>query len=118
MRPNSPHSRLRCALIIAFNLLLLALSEHAGFAASYAIAAVALVTLITTYLAGATTKRKTAALIGAALAASYAALYVILLSADYAWLFGSLLLFLILAALMLATRRLNWARVGREDSGQ
>jgi inner membrane protein len=104
--------------LATFYLLLLALSEHAGFAASYAIAAAALVTLITTYLAGATTKRKTAVLIGAALAASYAALYVILLSADYALLFGSVLLFLILASLMLATRRLNWARMGREDSGQ
>jgi inner membrane protein len=104
--------------LATFYLLLLALSEHAGFAASYAIAAAALVALITTYLAGAIAQRKIATLIGAALAASYAALYVILLSADYALLFGSLLLFLILASLMLATRRLNWARMGREDSGQ
>jgi inner membrane protein len=104
--------------LATFYLLLLALSEHAGFSASYAIAAAALVTLVTTYLAGATAKRKTAALIGAGLAASYAALFVILLSADYALLFGSLLLFLILAALMLTTRRLNWARLGHEDPGQ
>jgi inner membrane protein len=50
--------------------------------------------------------------IGAALAASYAALYGILLSEDYALLFGSLLLFVILAALMLATRKLDWGRLG------
>jgi inner membrane protein len=102
--------------LATFYLLLLALSEHVGFAVSYAIAAAALVTLITVYIAGATTNRKAAAGIGAALAASYAALYVILLSEDYALLYGSLLLFVILATLMLATRRLDWARVGRESS--
>jgi inner membrane protein len=44
-------------------------------------------------------------------------LYVILLSEDYALLLGSLLLFVILAGLMLATRRLDWALVSRKDSG-
>jgi inner membrane protein len=101
-----------------FYLLLLALSEHVGFAASYAVASAALVTLITTYIVGATTNRRAATGIGAALAASYGVLYVILLSQDYALLFGSLLLFVILAALMLATRRLDWATIGREESQQ
>lgn len=101
-----------------FYLLLLALSEHLGFAVSYAVAATALVALITTYIAGATDNRRATAVIGAALATSYAVLYVILLSQDDALLFGSLLLFAILAALMLSTRRLNWAKVGRAESGQ
>jgi inner membrane protein len=101
-----------------FYLLLLALSEHVGFAASYAVASTALVALITTYIVGATTNRRAATGIGAALAASYGVLYVILLSQDYALLFGSLLLFVILAALMLATRRLDWATIGREESQQ
>lgn len=100
--------------LATFYLLLLALSEHFGFGVSYAVAASALVALITSYIAGATSSRKSAASIGMALAASYAALYVILLSAEYALLYGSVLLFGILAALMLATRRLDWARVGRE----
>ena len=98
--------------LATFYLLLLAFSEHIGFAASYAIGAAALVALITAYIAGATSNRKFAVGIGAALAAAYGALYVILLSEDYALLLGSLLLFLILAALMLATRRLDWAKVG------
>lgn len=101
-----------------FYLLLLALSEHVGFAASYAVASTALVVLITTYIVGATTNRQAATGIGAALAASYGVLYVILLSQDYALLFGSLLLFVILAALMLATRRIDWATSGREESQQ
>jgi inner membrane protein len=102
--------------LATFYLLLLALSEHVGFAIAYTIAAVALVTLITTYIAGATGNRRAAGWIGAALATAYAALYVILLSEDYALLFGSLLVFAVLAALMLATRRLDWTTVGRRDS--
>jgi inner membrane protein len=100
--------------LATFYLLLLALSEHVGFALSYAVAAAALVALITTYIAGATDNRLAAFAIGAALASTYGILYVILLSADYALLFGSLLLFTILAALMVATRRLDWSKVGRD----
>jgi hypothetical protein len=37
---------------------------------------------------------------------------------DVNYRFGSLLLFVVLAALMLATRRLDWATLGREGSGQ
>jgi inner membrane protein len=102
--------------LATFYLLLLALSEHLGFAASYAVAAMALVALITTYIAGATNNRNAALGMGAALAVCYGVLYVILLSEDYALLFGSLLLFAILAGLMLATRGLDWSKVGREDS--
>jgi inner membrane protein len=102
--------------LATFYLLLLALSEHVGFGLSYALAAAALVALITTYIAGATTNRRAAMGIGAALTASYGVLYLILLSEEDALLFGSLLLFAILAALMLATRRLDWAKIGREDS--
>jgi inner membrane protein len=97
--------------LATFYLLLLALSEHWGFGISYAAAAAALVMLTTVYIAGATRIRHAAWGIGAALAASYAALYVILLSEDYALLFGSLLLFTILATLMLATRRVDWSTI-------
>jgi inner membrane protein len=104
--------------LATFYLLLLALSEHIGFALSYGLAAAALDALITTYIAGATNNRFAAAGIGGALASTYGTLYVILLSEDYALLFGSLLLFVILAALMVATRRLDWSKVGRENAGQ
>jgi inner membrane protein len=99
--------------LATFYLLLLALSEHISFGIAYAIAAGALVALITMYIAGATTNPRSAWGIGAALSASYAALYVILVSDDNALLYGSLLLFAILATLMLSTRRLDWAKVGR-----
>jgi inner membrane protein len=98
--------------LAAFYLLLLALSEQIGFAFSYALAAVALVALITTYLAGAIRNRRAIVAIAAALSATYGILYVILLSEDYALLYGSLLVFAILATLMITTRRLAWAQVG------
>ncbi len=50
------------------------------------------------------------------MAAAYGVLYVILLSQDDALLWGSLLVFVILAALMLATRRLDWRNIGDEAS--
>lgn len=116
LRLHPMHYLLVGLALAIFYLPLLALSEHAGFGVSYAVAAAALVTLITTYIAGATTSLKSALGMGAALAAAYTALYVILLSEDYALLLGSLLLFTILTALMLATRRLDWATVGRRQS--
>jgi inner membrane protein len=113
MRLHPMHYLLVGLALATFYLLLLALSEHVGFGVSYAVAAGALVALITSYISGATNNRLAAGGIGAALAASYGLLYVILLSQDYALLLGSLLLFAILAALMLATRRLDWANLRR-----
>jgi inner membrane protein len=113
MRLHPMHYLLVGLALATFYLLLLALSEHIGFGVSYAIAAGVLVALITSYISGATSNRLAAGGIGAALAASYGLLYVILLSQDYALLLGSLLLFGILAALMLATRRLDWANIRR-----
>jgi inner membrane protein len=45
---------------------------------------------------------------GAALAALYAMLYALLQAQDYSLLGGSLLLFALLAAIMLATRGVDW----------
>lgn len=101
--------------LATFYLLLLALSEHIGFGFAYFAASAALVALITAYVTGATDNRLAAFGIGAALSATFGVLYVVLLSEDYALLFGSLLLFTVLAALMLATRRLDWSKVGREN---
>jgi len=43
----------------------------------------------------------------------YAALYGLLVSEDNALVLGSGLLFVILAAIMLATRKLDWYQLGR-----
>jgi inner membrane protein len=93
-----------------FFLLLIALGEHLVFAQAYVLAAGALVTLLAIYVAGVTSNRRAGMAIGAGLAACYGCLYLILQSEDYALLLGSLLAFGVLAATMLATRRLQWGQ--------
>jgi len=91
-----------------FFLLLTALSEHIDFAVAYAAATAACVGLITTYLVRVLKSARIALAFGAALGALYAMLYALLKAEDYAPLGGALLLFGLLAAVMLATRRVEW----------
>jgi inner membrane protein len=95
--------------IAVFFLLLLALSEHIDFAAAYASAAAACIALLTFYLRHPLgTARRSAAFLGF-FSAMYASLYVLLRSEDHALLMGSLLVFGLLAAAMVATRRIDWS---------
>jgi inner membrane protein len=91
-----------------FFLLLTALSEHIAFEFAYAAAALACVLVIATYLVHALRSVKAAALFGATLAGVYGILYLLLKAEDYSLLGGSLFLFGLLAALMIATRRVDW----------
>ena len=91
-----------------FFLLLVALSEHIAFGAAYTVATAACVGIITLYLSRVLHSTPLGVAFGAALAALYAMLYALLQAEDYALLGGSILLFTLLAALMLATRRVDW----------
>ena len=91
-----------------FFLLLAALSEHVAFALAYAIASIACVGLITAYLVRVLRSMPLGLAYGGALGSLYAVLYALLQSEDYALLGGTLLLFGLLAAVMLATRRVDW----------
>jgi inner membrane protein len=91
-----------------FFLLLTALSEHIAFATAYAIATVACVGVITAYLVYVLRSALVASAFGSGLAALYGMLYALLQAEDYSLLGGALLLFALLAALMLATRRVDW----------
>jgi len=95
-----------------FFLLLTALSEHIDFAAAYAIASFACVGLVTGYLVRVLRSAGIGLAFGGALAALYAMLYALLKAEDYSLLGGSLLLFGLLAALMIATRRVDWYGLG------
>jgi inner membrane protein len=95
-----------------FFLLLLSFSEHIGFAAAYAVSATACVGLITFYISHALTSRTVGFTFGTALAGLYGLLYGILSSEDYALLMGSLLVFGLLTAVMVLTRRVNWSALG------
>ena len=94
-----------------FFLLLTALSEHIAFSAAYAIAATACVGLVSAYLVRVLGSARLGLGFGAALAALYAMLYALLKAEDYSLLGGSLFLFGLLAAVMLATRRVDWYRL-------
>lgn len=91
-----------------FYLLLIALSEHVSFLLAYWSAASALVALIGIYLAGALRARRRGILAGGAMALVYGILYALVLSEDYALLMGAIVLFIILGAVMVATRHVNW----------
>jgi inner membrane protein len=94
--------------LTVFYLLLISLSEHLDFTWAYVIAAVASTGLLTLYFGAILHSRKLGLLLGGGLLSLYAVLYVILQAEDNALLMGSLLIFAILAALMLATRHLDW----------
>ena len=80
------------AALTMFYLLLLALSEHVGFGAAYAIAASTVVLMITSYVAAALGRWQRAVLVGAMQTVTYAVLYVILQLEDYALITGTVAL--------------------------
>jgi inner membrane protein len=100
--------------LATFYLLLIALSEHMSFGLAYALAAGGQVAVLGVYLVGAMRARLAGLMAAAAIAGVYGALYVLVLSEDYALLLGALLLFAILAAILLVTRRLDWHRMTAE----
>jgi len=94
--------------LATFFLLLIGLSEHIAFAAAYAAAAAACVALLGFYLSAVLKSALRGASFAATLGALYAALYGLLISEDNALLLGSLLVFALVAAAMVMTRRLDW----------
>ncbi len=98
--------------LVIFYLLLMALAEHTGFGPAYVVATAACSLLLLIYLAGVFRSALQGAVYGAGLATLYSMLYAILRSEDFAMLMGTLLLFAVLAALMIATRRLDWYELG------
>jgi inner membrane protein len=95
-----------------FYLLLLSLSEHMPFWPAYLAASAASTGLITVYACAIAGGWKRGIAILPVLAVAYIFLALVLQSEDYALLVGSLGLFLILAAVMMLTRRIDWYRVG------
>lgn len=103
--------------IAIFFLLLLSLSEHLDFGLSYLLAAAACIGLIGFYLSAVLRSRARGLGFAVMLGALYAALYGLLLSEDNALALGAGLLFSILAAIMVATRRVDWYQLSGRDEG-
>jgi inner membrane protein len=98
--------------LVLFYLLLVSLSEHVGFGVAYLAAASATTSLVSAYCAWVLVVKGRAFVMAGALAALYGYLFVLLRLEDYALLLGSVALFALLAALMLATRHVDWWSVG------
>lgn len=95
------------ALIIFYSILL-SLSEYILFQYSYLVAAILVVSLIGFYTSNIYANYKLGIIIGAFLVVFYGFMYIILQMQDYSLLLGNIALFIILAAIMFATRKVNW----------
>jgi inner membrane protein len=95
-----------------FYLLLLSLSEHMAFDLAYLVSASATIALVSSYASALLGGARGGAVAAAALTAAYGFLYGALQSQDNSLLIGSLGLFVVLAVVMLLTRRLDWYRLG------
>jgi len=98
-----------------FFLLLLSVSEHLDFGIAYGVAAAAVVGLLTHYGSAVLGGLRRGLMFGAGIALLYGVLYLLLTLEQAALLVGSALLFLLLTAVMMATRRLNWYALGNKD---
>lgn len=94
--------------LTVFFLLLVSLSEHLPFGVSYLAASVACTALLAYYGSHVLGGWRAGAGFGAALGVLYGALYVLLQLEQTALVLGSVLLFMVLAAVMVATRKLDW----------
>ncbi|MEO6255379.1 MAG: cell envelope integrity protein CreD [Sphingomicrobium sp.] len=97
------------AAIILFFVLLLAFAEVIGFTAAYVVASAAIAGLNTAYSAAVLGSWKRGYVIGGLLIGLYAVLYILLGLEAFSLLIGSVLLFVALAGVMYATRRIDWS---------
>lgn len=94
--------------LVLFFVLLLAFAEVIGFTFAYIVASAAIIGLVTAYSAAVLKSWRRAGYIGGLLTGLYAVLYILLSLEAYSLLIGSLMLFTALAAVMYATRSLDW----------
>jgi inner membrane protein len=100
--------------LVLFYCLLLAFSEHIGFNRAYLVSAAAIIALITAYSKTIFNSLRQTAIMAVFLLALYTFLYVLLQLEDMALLFGSIGLFVALAAIMYASRKVNWYKESEE----
>jgi inner membrane protein len=97
------------AAIVLFFVLLLAFAEVIGFTWAYILASAAIAGLNTAYSAAVLGSWKRGYVIGGLLIGLYAVLYILLGLEAFSLLIGSILLFVALAGVMYATRRIDWS---------
>jgi inner membrane protein len=103
------YSMIGIALIMFYSLLI-SITEHSSFSFAYAIAASSVIVLISLYAISILKDKKFPLFIGVSLTVLYTFIFVIIQLEDYALLVGSIGLFLILAAVMYFSRKIEWNR--------
>ena len=94
--------------LVIFYTLLVSISEHTSFKLAYLIAGSAVVSLITMYSKSIMKIWKFPLFIGISLTALYSFIYIIIQLENYALLVGSIGIFVILALVMYASRKIEW----------
>ncbi|RYD72254.1 MAG: cell envelope integrity protein CreD, partial [Sphingobacteriales bacterium] len=94
--------------LVIFYTLLLSISEYIAFDYAYLVAALATILLITLYAKGHFKSWKTAGIFFSLLSLLYAFIFVLIRLEDTALLVGSIGLFIVLALVMFASRKINW----------
>ncbi len=101
--------------LVLFFVLLLAFAEVVGFTAAYLLASAAIIGLLSAYSAAVLGSWKRARFMAALLVGLYALLFVLLNLEAWSLLIGAVLLFVALAGVMYATRKVDWTAVGRRE---
>ncbi|WP_214073387.1 cell envelope integrity protein CreD [Mucilaginibacter sp. dw_454] len=103
------------AAMIIFYTLLLSFSEQIGFNWAYLVASVATIGLITAFIASLIKNRVSAFSFAGILSVFYGFIYIIIQLEDFALMAGSIALFIIVAALMYFSRKINWDNANYEE---
>ncbi|MFT4598875.1 MAG: inner membrane protein [Bacteroidia bacterium] len=102
-------------VLILFYVLLLSMSEQFGFNVAYFIGALAVILLVTIYTASVLRSNQQSMIMFTILTVLYGFIYIIIQMAEYSLLFGSIGLFLFLAAVMIASRKVDWYNIGLKE---
>jgi len=94
--------------LIMFYTLLIAISEHSSYLKAYLIAGTSVVVLISLYSKSILKNIKFPIFIGSSLTVLYTFIFVIIQLENFALLVGSIGLFIILASVMYASRKIDW----------
>ncbi len=96
-----------------FYTLLLALTEHLGFNPAYLTSSVAVISLVAVYVQAIIKNMRQTVVLTGLFAFLYGYIFVLLQLEDYALLVGAIGLFVILAIVMLVSRRIDWYKIGQ-----
>ena len=92
-----------------FYTLLIALSEHIGFAKAYVISAFAVLSLVVYYASSVFKMMSATRLLGMVMLLVFGFMFTLINQEDYALLIGSIGLFVVLAIVMALSRRIDWS---------